>query len=144
MQYSSESLKQQPELTYTRTEKHTSAHPTAVKCHTNTFYRPPLTSLITTLNLKVGEKKGKQIRSQCSLTDSRQAQILCACMWFFLFFFAKRPPLFLCWTILCGIHHVNNRLAFTEGHQDGVKHAEIHIISHIASSFFCTGAKTNQ
>lgn len=65
MQYSSESLKQQPELPYTHTGKLTNTHTTAVKCHANTFYRPPLTSLIRTLHFKVEAEKKKKRKQIC-------------------------------------------------------------------------------
>ena len=42
------------------TQKLVNTHTAAVKCHTNTFYQPPLTSLIRTVHIKVCERGGER------------------------------------------------------------------------------------
>lgn len=133
----------------THTQKLTNTHTTAVKCHTNTFYRPPLTSLIRTLHLKVGEKKETDLLTRYN-TDLYNGGIACRSRQTdfvplaFSFLFGNRSLFFFLSQISITIllYTLNSRL-FSH-HQEGIKHAETHIISPIASSFLCTGAKTTQ
>ena len=95
----SEWLKQQPRLPCTHTRKVRSTHTTAVKRCTNTFYRPPLTSLIRTLHLKVrGGRKRKQICLQgltlAATTEASLAAVF-VFLWLFSLFFEELFPFFL-------------------------------------------------
>lgn len=99
MQYSSLSHSDSSPSLLIHTHKLRNTHTTAVKCCTNTFYRPPLTSLIRTLHLKVGGgKKRKQICLQGLTLAGTMEASLAAVGRHILFscgFFEELFPLFL-------------------------------------------------
>lgn len=137
MQYSSESLKQQPELPYTHTGKLTNTHTTAVKCHANTFYRPPLTSLIRTLHFKVeAEKKEKETDLLTRFNSSQynggivSRKIFYFCSFFFSFLIQRS-------LFFCGVLFVNS-LFSSQGDNVVYSRAGLTASCYPSSGFVCT------